>query len=58
MTKWGRTKYPYRAYRGITVVFIEVKLELGKDMELLSFTARVTTECDGIIQRTSNSDHD
>jgi hypothetical protein len=55
MTKRGRIEYQYRVYGGVTVLFIEVKLELGNDMELLNFIAQVIAECDGTVSLYSKS---
>jgi len=48
----GRIEYQFQAYGGITVVFIEVKLEIGGLAERLNFVAQVIAECDGMVRDT------
>ena len=50
LTTRDRIEYHFRTYGGITVVFIEVKLELGSSTEHLNFVAQVITECDGMFR--------
>ena len=58
MTKKGRIEYQFKTYGGITVVFIEVKVEIGNKTERLNFFAQVIAECDGVVQNTLNLDRD
>ncbi len=53
MTKKGRIEYQFKTYGGITIVFIEIKKELGNLTERLGFIAQVIAECDGMIQNIS-----
>jgi hypothetical protein len=48
MTTKGRIEYQFKTYGGITVVFIEVKLNIGNETELLNCFAQVIAECDGM----------
>jgi hypothetical protein len=48
ITTRGRIEYQFRAFRGITIVFIEVKLNFGSKTERLNCIAQVIAECDGI----------
>ena len=50
LTTKDRIEYQFKTYGGITVVFIEVKLEIGSSTEHLNFVAQVITECDGMIR--------
>jgi hypothetical protein len=49
MTTKGRIEYQFKTYGGITVVFIEVKLDIGSATERLNCYAQVIAECDGMI---------
>ncbi|KAH0565329.1 hypothetical protein GP486_001273 [Trichoglossum hirsutum] len=42
----GRIEYQYTLYGGVTVIFIEVKLDLGGPTERLNTYAQVIAECD------------
>jgi len=50
LTTKGRIEYQFKTYGGITVVFIEVKLEIGNSTERLNCVAQVIAECDGMIR--------
>src|SRR5256884_2997642 len=43
----GRIEYQFRTYGGVTIVFIEVKLDVGSLTERLNCYAQVIAECDG-----------
>ena len=43
----GRIEYQFKTYGGVTVVFIEVKMEVGGQTERLNCYAQVIAECDG-----------
>jgi hypothetical protein len=58
MTTKGRIEYQFKTYGGITVVFIEVKVELGNLAERLNFFAQVIAECDGMAWNALNLDVD
>ena len=58
MTKKGCIEYQFKTYGGITVVFIEVKLEIGNLTERLNFFAQVIAECDGMARNALNLDVD
>ncbi|KIX05927.1 uncharacterized protein Z518_03901 [Rhinocladiella mackenziei CBS 650.93] len=45
ITTKGRIEYQFQTYGGITVVFIEVKLDIGSSRERLNCVAQVITEC-------------
>ena len=47
ITTKGRVEYLFKTYGGITVVFIEVKLNTGNLAERLNCYAQVIAECDG-----------
>jgi len=49
MTTKGRIEYQFNACGGITVVFIEVKIEIGNTAERLNHFAQVIAECDGMV---------
>ena len=49
MTTKGRIEYQFKTYGGITVVFIEVKLNIGNETELLNCFAQVIAECDSMV---------
>lgn len=51
ITTNGRIEYQFKTYGGITVVFIEVKLDIGSKTERLNCFAQVIAECDGIGSR-------
>jgi hypothetical protein len=42
-----RIEYLFKTYGGITVIFIEVKLDIGNLAERLNCLAQVIAECDG-----------
>ena len=48
----GRIEYQFRTYGGVTVVFIEVKLDVGNLAERLNCYAQVIAECDGEFRMT------
>ena len=54
MTTKGRIEYQFKTYGGITVLFIEVKVEMGNFRERLNFFAQVIAECDGMHQDVLN----
>jgi len=43
----GRIEYQFKTYGGVTVIFIEVKLDVGNLAERLNCYAQVIAECDG-----------
>jgi hypothetical protein len=47
MSTKGRIEYQFKIYGGITIVFIEVKLNIGGLVERLNCYAQVIAECDG-----------
>jgi hypothetical protein len=47
ITAKGRIEYQFRTYSGVTIVFIEVKLDVGSLTERLNCYAQVIAECDG-----------
>jgi hypothetical protein len=47
-----RIEYLFKTYGGITVIFIEVKLDIGNLVELLGCYAQVIAECDGKFNMT------
>ena len=51
ITTEGRIEYQFLTYGGITIVFIEVKLEIGGLTERLNCVAQVIAECNGMIQK-------
>ena len=51
-TTKDRIEYRFRVYGGITVVFIEVKVNIGSETERLNFYAQVIAECDGEFRMT------
>ena len=56
LTTKGRIEYQFLTYGGVTVVFIEVKLEIGGSTERLNCVAQVIAECDGMVQNAPNLD--
>ena len=46
----GRIEYQFKTYGGVTVVFIEVKLNVGGLAERLNCYAQVIAECDGELR--------
>ena len=48
----GRIEYQFKTYGGVTVVFIEVKLDVGNLAERLNCYAQVIAECDGMFRTT------
>jgi hypothetical protein len=48
ITTRGRIGYQFKTYDGITVLFIEVKLDTGSYTERLDRYAQVIAECDGM----------
>jgi len=49
LTTKGRIEYQFTTYGGVTVVFIEVKLDIGSLTERLNCFAQVIAECDGMV---------
>jgi hypothetical protein len=49
ITTKGRIEYQFKTYGGITVVFLEAKLEIGSSTERSNSFAQVIAECDGMI---------
>jgi hypothetical protein len=49
ITTKGRMEYQFKTYGGVTVLFIEVKLEIGSFSERLNCLAQVIAECDGMF---------
>jgi hypothetical protein len=58
MTPKGRIEYQFKTYGGITVVFIQVKLEMGNLKERLDIFAQVIAERDGMVRNALNLDVD
>ena len=58
LTTKGRIEYQFKIYGGITVVFIEAKLNIGSLTERLDCFAQVIAECDGMVQGALNLDID
>jgi hypothetical protein len=54
----GRIEYQFQTYGGVTILFIEVKLEIGGLTERLNCVAQVIAECDGMVQNALNLDID
>jgi hypothetical protein len=54
----GRIEYQFQTYGGVTILFIEVKLEIGGLAERLDCVAQVIAECDGMVQNAINLDID
>jgi hypothetical protein len=48
-----RIEYQFKTYGGVTVVFIEVKLDVGNLAERLNCYAQVIAECDGMFRTTT-----
>ena len=48
----GRIEYQFKTYGGVTVIFIEVKLDIGNLTERLNCYAQVIAECDGEFRMT------
>jgi hypothetical protein len=48
LTSQGRIEYQFQTCGGVTVVFIEVKLQIGGLEERLNCIAQVIAECDGM----------
>jgi hypothetical protein len=48
----GRIEYQFKTYGGVTVVFIEVKRDVGSLTERLNYYAQVIAECDGKFRMT------
>lgn len=48
ITTRGRIEYQFKMYGGVTIVFIEVKLEVGGLIDHLNCVGQVIAECDGI----------
>jgi hypothetical protein len=44
----GRMEYQFKTFGGITVLFIEVKLNIGSLSERLNCVAQVIAEADGV----------
>jgi hypothetical protein len=58
ITTKGRIEYQFLTYGAVTIVFIEVKLEIGSLPERLNCVAQVIAECDGMVQNTLDLDID
>jgi len=58
LTTKGHIEYQFTTYGGITVVFIEAKLDIGNLTERLNCIAQVIAECDGMVQDALNLDLD
>jgi hypothetical protein len=56
ITMKGRIEYQFKTYGGITVIFIEVKLDIGNSTERLNCFAQVIAECDGMVREAPNLD--
>ena len=56
LTTKGRIEYQFLTCGGVTVVFIEMKLEIGGSTERLNCVAQVIAECNGMVQNALNSD--
>jgi hypothetical protein len=54
ITSQGRIEYQFQIYGVVTVVFIEVKLQIGGLEERLNCVAQVIAECDGMSLNTLN----
>ena len=54
----GPIEYQFQTYGGVTIVFIEVKLEIGGLTERLNCVAQVIAECDGMVENALNLDID
>jgi hypothetical protein len=52
ITTKGRIEYQFKTYGGITVVFIQVKVDIGSLTERLNCYAQVIAECDGKFRMT------
>ena len=52
ITTKGRVEYLFKTYGAITIVFIEVKLDIGNLAERLNCYAQVIAECDGELRMT------
>ena len=52
ITTKGRIEYQFQVYGGVTVVFIEVKLDIGNLAERLNCYAQVIAECHGVFSMT------
>jgi hypothetical protein len=48
----GRIEYQFKTFGGVTVLFIEVKLDIGSLAERLNCYAQVIAECDGEFRMT------
>jgi hypothetical protein len=48
----GRIEYQFKTYGGVTVIFIEVKQDVGNLTERLNCYAQVIAECDGTFRIT------
>ena len=49
ITTKGRVEYLFKTYGGITVIFIEVKVNIGNPTERLNFFGQVIAEGDGMV---------
>jgi len=47
-TTKGRIEYQFRVFEGLTVIYIEVKLEVGTGDEHLNAVAQLIAEADGL----------
>ena len=48
----GRIEYQFKTYGGVTVIFIEVKRDVGSLTVRLNYYAQVIAECDGKFRMT------
>jgi len=46
----GRIEYQFKTFGGITIIFVEVKLDIGSLTERLNCYAQVIAECDSIVK--------
>ena len=54
----GRVEYQFKIYGAITVVFIQVKLEVGNSTERLNCVAQIIAECYGMVRDSLGLDID
>jgi hypothetical protein len=52
ITTKGRIEYQFKTCGGVTVIFIEVKRDVGSLTERLNYYAQVIAECDGKFRMT------
>jgi len=51
ITTKGHVEYQFRVFGGLTVVYIEIKLEVGTGDEHLDAVAQLIAEADGMYLR-------